>query len=370
MKIKEFKLERYFGIHEFTAKNLLSSSDCDGYDLEFVLDKASTSELELWNEMTLGYTESQGHPILREAVLQYYAIKNIEHVVIGSPGELNFITMNLLLEANDHVIAMAPSYQSLYEIAKSLKCELSYWQPDPDNWKFNTEDLKKLIKNNTKLLIINFPHNPTGSYLTLSELTEITRFARSHNLHVFSDEMYHKLTVGEYDELPPISDLYERGISLWGTSKTLGLAGLRIGWLVSEDIDFINNVLAFKDYLSICSSAPSEILSLIALNHLDDFLLPNMNKIRKNINLFDGFAAQNEIIASFIPPQAGSTSFVKLNIDHSSLQFSNTLVEKMGIMTIPAEMFDYPGKLIRVGFGRKNFEETLRRFKIFLDYQF
>jgi len=359
MRITDFKLERYFAKYEFTAKYLLSSSDCDGFKLNYILDLASKDELERWNNLKLGYTESAGHPLLRESILKNYDLNDIENVVVATPGELNFISMNVLLNANDHVISVAPAYQSLYEVVKSLDCDLSFWKPNEENWQFEVNELEKLIQKNTKLLIINFPHNPTGSYLTLSQLEEIVDLARKYDITIFSDEMYHKLVSDGVEELPPISDIYENGISLWGTSKSFGLAGLRIGWLVSQNKKFLDKVVAFKDYLSICNSAPSEILSIIALNNIDHFLNPNIAKIKKNVSYFQEFVKGNQIIDSFIPPKAGSTSFVKLNIERSSLKFSNQLVKETGIMTVPAEMFEYKGKYIRIGFGRKNFQEVL-----------
>ena len=202
--------------------------------------------------------------------------------------------------------------------------------------------------------------------MTRAELDEIIKIARKHDLYIFSDEMYHKLVHGGREELPPFSDLYEKGISLWGTSKTFGLAGLRTGWLVSQDTQFLQKVLAFKDYLSICNSAPSEILSIIALNHIKEFLQPNLKKIRANISLFERFVKEHSIINQFIPPQAGSTSFVKLNIEETALEFSDKMVEKVGIMTVPSEMFEYEEKYIRVGFGRENFREILELFEEYL----
>lgn len=366
MKIKDFKLERYFAQHEFSAKYLLSSSDCDGYELKYLLHQASNKEKTLWDSMKLGYTESKGDHLLREAILQYYKQKNIENVVVASPGELNYICMNVLLEPSDHVITVSPCYQSLYQVVKSLNCELSFWKPISENWEFNTKELEKLIKKNTRLIVINFPHNPTGSYLHETQLDEIVRIARKHNITIFSDEMYHKLVLEDGKELPPISDIYEKGISLWGTSKTFGLAGLRTGWLVTEDTDLLSKVVSYKDYLSICNSAPSEILSLIALNNIDKFLKPNLKKIKHNVQLFKEFANNHPIISSFVPPKAGSTSFVELNIKESSLDFSKELVKKTGIMTVPSEMFEHPGKFIRVGFGRENLPEILNHFDDYL----
>ena len=368
MKIHPFKLERYFAQHEFTAKYLLSSSDCDGYELSYLLENASKEELALWENLKLGYTESEGNSLLRQAILQHYKIDSIDNVVVATPGELNFISMNILLDSNDHAITVSPCYQSLSEVVKSINCELSYWKPSEDDWTFDPNDLKKLIQSNTKLLILNFPHNPTGSYLTRNQLYEIVEIARKHNLYIFSDEMYHKLIIDDIEELPPICDIYEKGISLWGTSKSFGLAGLRTGWLVSQNKTFLKGVVAFKDYLSICNSAPSEILSIMAINSINLYLEPNLRKIKKNISIFKKFAEKQELISCFIPPKAGSTSFVKLNINCSSLEFSNQLVKKKGIMTVPAEMFEYHGKYIRVGFGRDNFSEVLEVFDNYLRY--
>jgi len=359
MKINDFKLERYFAKHEFTAKYLLSSSDCDGYEMKYLLENASKDEMDLWEGIKLGYTESEGNPLLREAILQYYKIKTIENVVVASPGELNFISMNVLLDSKDHAITVSPCYQSLSEVVKSVNCELSLWKPSPDKWEFNTADLEKLIQKNTKLIILNFPHNPTGSYLKREQLDEIVRIAKKHDIYIFSDEMYRKLIIDDIEELPPISDIYEKGISLWGTSKTFGLAGLRTGWLVTHDTDFLRKVVSFKDYLSICNSAPSEILSIIALNNIDKFLPQNLKTIRENILLFNEFVAKHPIISSFTPPKAGSTGFIKLNIENSALEFSNNLVNETGIMTVPAEMFEQQGKYLRIGFGRRNFPEIL-----------
>ena len=367
MKINEFKLERYFAQHEFTAKYLLSSSDCDGYSMNYVLEQASAKELELWESLALGYTESEGHPLLREAILQYYNLKNIENVIVASPGELNFIAMNVLLQPNDHAIVVSPAYQSLSEVVKSLNCEVSYWQPNAKTWEFDTDVLGSLIQHNTKLIILNFPHNPTGAYLSGKQLDEIVRLAEKHDAWIFSDEMYRKLMVSDMPELPPVCDIYNKGISLWGTSKSFGLAGLRVGWLVARNKEFLHKVVSFKDYLSICSSAPAEILALIALNHPEKFIQPNLEKIKANLHLFSEFALRHSHLFTFIPPKAGSVAFVKMNIPESSLDFSNRLVEETGIMTVPAEMFEYPGKFLRIGFGRKSFSEVLEKLEKYLD---
>lgn len=132
------------------------------------------------------------------------------------------------------MICTFPGYQSLYEVAESLGCEVTKWQPDEDNnWRFDPEFLIKNIKTNTKLLIINFPHNPTG-YLPLKEdFNQILKIAKEYNLYVFSDEMYRFLEYNPEDRLPSACEVYDKAIVLFGMSKTFGLAGLRIGWLAT-----------------------------------------------------------------------------------------------------------------------------------------
>lgn len=366
MIISQFHLEKYFEKYEFTADYMFSCSDCDGYSMKYVLSKANEQEQQMWDNLHLGYTETQGSPFLRDAICKYYKNKRIDDVVVASPGELSFITMNALLEGveNPHAVVVSPAYQSLYQVLDALGCEISYWkaQENENEWKFDIEELKKLVKPNTRLIVINFPHNPTGAYLKPSELNSIVEIARSCGAYIYSDEMYRDLILPQ-DCVPlqPICDIYEKGISLWGMAKSFGLAGVRVGWIVSPDKWLISQILQFKPYLSMCSSAPSEILSAIVLNHREEFLTPNLVKIRKNVELFKSAIEAGKLpwIEKFVAPIAGSVAFVKIKCDSSALEWSEALVKAKSILTVPSEMFEYPGTYLRIGFGRENFEKVL-----------
>lgn len=373
MKISPFKLEKYFAKHEFSAKYMLSSSDCDGFPMEYVLSQADEQEMELWNNLTLGYTEGAGSLFLREAIAKFYPGSTPENIVVASPGELSFILMNNIMHGveNPHAVVVAPAYQSLYDVLNALDCELSFWKPD-ENWKYNVEDLKKLIKPSTRLIVINFPHNPTGAYITPEQLHAIVEIAREQGAYIYSDEMYRDIIIDPACEaLPPVATIYEKGISLWGAAKSFGLAGLRTGWFVSQDKELLGDILTFKDYLSICNSAPSEVLTAIALNHSEKFIGPNVAKIKSNMEYFKEVVESGKLpfVESFTIPQSGSIAFVKINpakADYlvgypltSAMEFSDAIVEKYGVMTVPAPMFDYPGDYLRIGFGRENFKEVV-----------
>src|SRR5512137_1309605 len=122
MSISPFKLERYFAQHEFTAKYLLSASDCESLSLHELLQLADPDSLRLWNELKLGYTESPGHPLLRAEVSRLYRNITPDDVLIAVPEEAIFIAMQTLLKPGDHVVTLVPAYQSLYEIARALGC--------------------------------------------------------------------------------------------------------------------------------------------------------------------------------------------------------------------------------------------------------
>ena len=268
MKIKPFELERYFAKHEFSAKYLLSSSDCEPLLLSDILEMADTESLELWQNLKLAYTESTGHPLLKHEIAKLHSSITPDQINVMVPEEAIFVAMNCILEKGDHVVTTFPGYQSLYEIANSLGCEISKWQPEiRDGWHFDLQKLKSLIRKETKLVVINFPHNPTGATVSAKEFKEIIELCRKNNTLLFSDEMYRFLEYNSDIRLPSASDLYENAISLFGMSKSFALPGLRIGWLSSKNKNLMQKISEFKDYTTICNNAPGEILSIIALQN-------------------------------------------------------------------------------------------------------
>ena len=197
MNLNPFKLERYFARYEFSVKYQLSSSDCDGLLQSDLVGMADQETAKLWQGLSLGYTESLGHPLLREEISKLYQGISADDCLVIVPEEGIFIALNSILHAGDHVICTFPGYQSLYEIASGLGCEVTKWEPEEQNgWRFDPEFLKKNIKPNTKLVIVNFPHNPTGYFPPLEEYERIVDLARENDLYLFSDEMYRFL---EYD---------------------------------------------------------------------------------------------------------------------------------------------------------------------------
>lgn len=368
MPIAPFKLERYFAEHEFKVKYLLSASDCESLALEELLQLADEESLRLWRNLKLGYTESAGHPRLREEVARLYKNVAAENVMIAAPEEAIFIAMHTLLHPGDHVITIFPAYQSLYEVARSRGCEVTPWelQLNSAHWQLELNQLESNIRQNTRLLVLNFPHNPTGYLPTAAELEAIITIARRRNLYIFCDEMYRGLEYQSAQGLPSICEIYENGIALSGLSKTFALPGLRLGWLVSQNKSWLERWLTFKDYTTICNSAPSEILGIVAVRAHKAIRARNLEIIQQNLAIAATFFAKHDEHFFWIQPQAGSVAFPKWMADTPVDDFCREVLAQQSVMIVPGSIFDAAGNHFRLGLGRKNFAEALQRVQAFL----
>ncbi len=356
-----FKLERYFARYEFSAPHLLSASDCEALSLAELLALADAEGRALWERLSLGYTESQGHPALRAEIAALYASLPPEQVVVLTPEEGIFIAMHTLLEPGDHVVALTPAYQSLSELARSLGCAVTAWPLTPagDGWGLDLEALARALTPRTRLLVLNFPNNPTGYLPSRAEFDAILDLARRHGLLVFSDEMYRWLEYAPEQRLPAVGDVYENGITLSGLSKSFALPGLRIGWLATRRPDFIERWLRFKDYTTICHSAPSEVLGLIALRARAALLDRNLTLIQANLARAEAFCAAHPGLFQWLRPRAGSVAFPAWTGPGDAEAFCQGLVEAAGVMAVPGSLFDYPGPHLRLGLGRRGFAAAL-----------
>ncbi len=368
MKITPFKLERYFAKYEFNMKYLLSCSDCEPLQLSEVLEMASAESLQLWHSLKLAYTESSGHPVLKDEISKLYTSISSEELNVMVPEEAIFVSMNCMLKKGDHVVCTFPGYQSLYEIANALGCEVSKWLPDYESgWSFNIEKLKLLLRPDTKLLIINFPHNPTGATISAQDLQAVIDLCRKNNTLLFSDEMYRYLEYDKKDRLPSACDLYENGISLFGMSKSFALPGLRIGWLSSKNKKLMQEIGAFKDYTTICNNAPGEILSIIALQNKEQIVERNLTIISKNIQLLQSFFDVYPTLFNWLTPIAGPISFPELKTNIPVDDFCQKLIDQEKTMLLPASVYGFDGNFFRIGFARKNFSEGLEKLNSFME---
>ncbi|HEY3357152.1 MAG TPA: aminotransferase class I/II-fold pyridoxal phosphate-dependent enzyme [Polyangia bacterium] len=360
MKTTPFAIERYFARHEFSARYLLSSSDCEALTQREALGLADEETRRLWDDLSLGYTESPGLPLLREEIARLYDRIAPNEVLEVVPEEGILLAMTALLEPGDHVVATFPGYESLYQIARDRGCEVTRWLPDEHaGWRFDPEALRSALRPATRLVVVNFPHNPTGYLPSRAEFRAIVELVSRSGAYLFCDEMYRFLELDGADRLPSAVDLSERAVALCGLSKAFSAPGLRVGWLVTRDARLLERAMIGKDYTTICASAPSEILALAVLRARERIVARNLAIVRANIAVFEDFVRRRPGLVSWTPPRAGSIAFARLGAPEGAAAFCGRLVEETGAMLVPSRVFDYGDEHVRIGLGRRAFAAGL-----------
>src|SRR5574338_633717 len=197
MRLPAFELERFFARYEFTTEYLLCASDCESMSIADLLALEGGADL-LFPQTWLGYTESQGNLSLRVAICGLYETVEPEHVLVHSGAEeAVFLFMQAALEPGEHVIVHSPCYQSLAEVARSIGCDVSMWKArEENNWAPDLDELARMLRRNTRAIVINTPHNPTGWLMSQAEFLALHRMVRENGLLLFSDEVYRE---SEYD---------------------------------------------------------------------------------------------------------------------------------------------------------------------------
>jgi aspartate/methionine/tyrosine aminotransferase len=370
MKHEAFHLERYFSLYEFSARHLLASSDCESYPMAEVVSWADDECRGLWEALWLGYTESPGLPQLRREIAGLYDGVSPDDVLEIVPEEGILIAMTVLLEPGDHVIATHPGYQTLYGVAEALGCQVTYWEPEEEQaWRFDPAFVRRELRPSTRLIVANFPHNPTGYLPTAAEYEELFDIAAEAGAHVFSDEMYRGLEQDPATQLPSAVELYDKAVALSGLSKTYSLPGLRVGWLATRDQELLGRLAAYKDYTTICASAPGEVLALIGLRERERIVARNLRTIAGNLEKLEAFVAARPDLLTLVRPRAGSICFARLGAAEGALAFCRQLVEEAGVVLVPSTVFDYGDAHVRFGLGRIAFGEGLEAFAAWLEHR-
>ena len=366
MHLPPFKLERYFAKYEFTTEFLLCSSDCESMSIADLL-AFEPDAAEKFQRTWLGYTESQGSPSLRKEICKLYETIEPDDILVHTgAGEAIYLFMYAAFQPGDHVIVHSPGYQSLAEVARAAGCDISPWLAREENgWALDLDELRHLMRMNTKAIIINTPHNPTGYLMSREDYLAVHKFAQEKNLLLFSDEVYRESEYNPATRLPAACDLGDYAISLGVTSKTYGLAGLRIGWIATKNKKIYQNMAGLKDYTTICNSAPSEFLAEVAMQNRQKLSERSLHLIKNNLTVIDDFFNRYSHLFSWARPKAGSMGFPRL-LKGDVEEFCDTLVNKAGVMLLPGSVYDDSQNHFRLGLGRKNLPQAVERLEEFL----
>jgi len=353
-----FRIEQYYARYEFATRYMLSSSDCESRTIGELLALEPDAQEQLLG-LRCGYTESTGAPELRDAIASPYDSVASDDVLVSSCAEEGiFLLYHALLAPGDHAIVETPCYESALQLARSTGAEVSEWhRRSEDGWAHDLEALERLVRPSTRVIYINQPHNPTGTLMRRDLFGQVVELAREHDLVLFSDEVYRELEHDPGDRLPGACEVYEKAVSLGSVSKSYGLPGLRIGWLIIRDAALRESLRDLKHYTTICSSAPSELLTALALRNRDVLLRRNLQIIERNLPLLDDFLERHAGVLDWVRPTAGPIGFARV----SGLGDVDRLCEQLaatGVLLLPGSVYDQPAH-VRIGFGRANLPDAL-----------
>lgn len=369
MKIAPFLTEHFFAQYEFNTPWQLCNSDCETIRVDELL-KLADVPMQEFGHLSLGYTESHGNPTLREMIaLTYPQVAKESVIMLATPVEGIYLLGRAALNPGDEVIVMTPAYDALINIFEHVvgASNVKKWGivPTETQWRIDLDRLQQLITPRTKMLVVNFPHNPTGFMPSRLQLEEIGRIVDKNNLILFCDEMYFGLVHSGTTPIPSVAEITSRAVVLSGLSKTYGLPGLRTGWLVIQDEDLRENIINWKFYTSICPPAPSEFLALAAWKVRDQLRQKSISIIERNLQLADAFFKNWPDLFTWRRPMAGSVALVEVHVPSVSA-FAEELAERAGVLILPALSLGSDDHHMRMGFGRSAFGEALAKFENFL----
>ncbi|MEU4118665.1 aminotransferase class I/II-fold pyridoxal phosphate-dependent enzyme [Kitasatospora sp. NPDC028055] len=367
-QLPDFRLETYFTRWEFTARHHLTASDAQTMTMAELLALAGPEDREAWDTLALGYTETFGDPGLRRAIAGMYERVDADDVIcFGGAQEGINLAMQVLLEPGDHAVVVTPNYQSAETIPLSL-CEVTGVALDErQDWALDLDAVEAALRPNTKVLSVNFPNNPTGTLIDAADLARLAELCEERGIRLFSDEVYRGLERDPARILPQAADLSATALSLNVTSKSLGLPGLRIGWIACRDRELRTRLERAKHYTTICNSAPSEVLARIAITARERILDRNRGIIAANLPHFDAFFAEFPELFDWRAPDGGCVAYPRYLGPDGVEDFCTALVEQAGVLLMPASMFrseltPTPADRFRIGVGRRDPGPALEAF--------
>lgn len=374
LKFDQFELERWMTHWELGVTWDICESGISPLslsDLCALLDDRVAEALRHELDVTpLGYSEARGTETLRGVLAASYRGVNADEVLVTTGAiEANFLAMNTILEAGDHVIAVSPAYQQLHSVPRAIGAELTLWPvvAASGGYRYNLDHLESLLRPDTKMIVINSPHNPTGAILSEPELARVLELASERGAWILSDEAYRWLEIPGGDILAaPARNQYERAISVGTMSKPFGLPGLRIGWMATTE-DVARQAWGMRDYLTLSPAKTSDIIARVAIAYRERIFIRNRNIMAANLRTARSWFAENDDLVSWVEPRAALLAMMSYSLPIDSVTLANRLAAEAKVMLAPGSAFGMEGHL-RLGIGQQPeiFAEGLAQTSKFL----
>ncbi|WP_278627036.1 aminotransferase class I/II-fold pyridoxal phosphate-dependent enzyme [Thomasclavelia cocleata] len=351
MKIDLFDVEAWMTEHEVDYRYNLAETCVASMSINDLLEMVEEKETVIKNlfDTKLNYGPITGSVRLRKGIAKLYQTGDADNITI-SHGCINANELVLisLLEKGDHIITITPTYQQMYSFPESFGVETSLVELDEENdWLPKLEDFEKEIKENTRMICLVNPNNPTSTKFSKDFLLKLIAIAKKHNLYILCDEVYQGLGQDEVS----VSDLYDLGISTSSLSKVTAFAGLRVGW-IRADKEIIKIINDRRDYHIISTGYINDYLASIVVENYDKIIKRSRNIINTNRQILIEWL-KNESLVDCIVPEAGTIAFLRYKLPIKSRDLCVELQKDTGVFFVPGACFNQEYHL-RFGFANKS----------------
>jgi aspartate/methionine/tyrosine aminotransferase len=368
MQLKPFLLDMWLAAYEHDIEFNLASSEGPRWTLNEILSLAREEERQRFLHHTLHYGQPAGADGLRAAIAEMQEVDVDAVQVVTGASEALLILFWLAAEPGANVVLPQPGYPPFSALPESLRIETRYYAIRKENdFRIDLEEIKRLADRNTKLILINSPHNPTGATISDAELDDLHEFTSSRGIQLVSDEVYHPIyhpthggqATKSASRLPHATVIHD-------FSKAFPLAGVRTGWMIEQDPRRRELYWNARTIFSISNNTAGEILAEIAMRNRKIVLGKTQEIATRNLPRLAAFMSEHRETLGWISPRGGVTAFPWLVSGENSRAFCQAAAEQ-GILLAPGDCWDAPSHF-RLGFAATSdkFSEGLDRLGEFV----
>jgi aspartate/methionine/tyrosine aminotransferase len=347
MQLKPFLLDMWLDTYEHGIEFNLGASTGPSWTLNEILSLAKDEERERFLNHRVVYGRPAGAEGLRSAIAEMHGVDADAVQVVTGASEALLILMWLAAEPGGNVILPQPGFTTFSALPESLRLETRYYAVRKENgFRIDVEEIKNLADRNTKLILVNSPHNPTGATISDAELDNLHEFTSSRGIQLVSDEVYHPIFHG-----PPTKSAARlpHATVIHDFSKAFPLSGVRTGWMIEHDPKRRKDYWTARSYFSITNNSAGEFLAELAMRHRDAVLGRTQKVASENLGQLGRFMSEHQETIGWIRPRGGMTAFPWLVSGEDSRAFCQAAAEQ-GILLAPGDCFDAPPHF-RLGFG-------------------
>jgi aspartate/methionine/tyrosine aminotransferase len=365
VQLKPFLLDAWLDQYEHHIDFDLAASTGPKWTVNELLALADEETRHRFLNHRLVYGRPAGADSLREAIAEMQNVPTEAVQIVTGASEALVALMWLAAEPGANVILPQPGFATFSALPESLGLETRFYHVRRENgFRIDPDEIKRLADSNTRLILINSPHNPTGATISDDEMEALHDFAAERGIQLVSDEVYHPIYHGRKTRS---AARLEHATVIADLSKAFSIPGVRTGWIVERDAKRREQYWNARAYFSISNTTTGEILSEIAIRKRDVVLGRAQETATRNLKLIELFMTDHRGVLDWIAPQGGMTAFPWLVSGENARPFCQAATEH-GILLAPGDCFDVPSHF-RLGFAAAgdNLAKALDRFGAFLE---